>query len=98
MAGSFAAAGSTFRNGSDNPDALIAQMVELSDRSERRHAGLENVEIEYGFLKQGVRMLTMDRVEVVSEVLYKDRQQFLDHQTWGTKVWSAWGEVALPWA
>ena len=86
----------TFRSSQDNPDALIAQMVELSAIARKDGMlALENVEIEYGFLKQGVRMLIDGSSrEVVSEVLYKDRQQFLDRQTWGTKVWSAWGEVA----
>jgi chemotaxis protein MotA len=94
--GAFAAAGSAFRSSADNPDELIAQMVELSGIARKDGMlALENVEIEYGFLKQGVRMLIDGSSrEVVSEVLYKDRQQFLDRQTWGTKVWSAWGEVA----
>jgi chemotaxis protein MotA len=94
--GAFAAAGSAFRSSTDNPDELIAQMVELSGIARKDGMlALENVEIEYGFLKQGVRMLIDGSSrEVVSEVLYKDRQQFLDRQTWGTKVWSAWGEVA----
>ena len=94
--GAFGAAGSAFRSSTDNPDALIAQMVELSGIARKDGMlALENVEIEYGFLKQGVRMLIDGSSrEVVSEVLYKDRQQFLDRQTWGTKVWSAWGEVA----
>ena len=94
--GAFAAAGSAFRSSQDNPDELIAQMVELSGIARKDGMlALENVEIEYGFLKQGVRMLIDGSSrEVVSEVLYKDRQQFLDRQTWGTKVWSAWGEVA----
>ena len=94
--GAFAAAGSAFRSSADNPDALISQMVELSGIARKDGMlALENVEIEYRFLKQGVRMLIDGSSrEVVSEVLYKDRQQFLDRQTWGTKVWSAWGEVA----
>ena len=94
--GAFAAAGSAFRSSADNPDALISQMVELSGIARKEGMlALENVEIEYRFLKQGVRMLIDGSSrEVVSEVLYKDRQQFLDRQTWGTKVWSAWGEVA----
>ena len=94
--GAFGAAGSAFRSSTDNPDALIAQMVEISGIARKDGMlALENVEIEYGFLKQGVRMLIDGSSrEVVSEVLYKDRQQFLDRQTWGTKVWSAWGEVA----
>ena len=94
--GAFGAAGSAFRSSADNPDELIAQMVELSGIARKDGMlALENVEIEYGFLKQGVRMLIDGSSrEVVSEVLYKDRQQFLDRQTWGTKVWSAWGEVA----
>ena len=94
--GAFAAAGSAFRSSTDNPDELIAQMVELSGIARKDGMlALENVEIEYGFLRQGVRMLIDGSSrEVVSEVLYKDRQQFLDRQTWGTKVWSAWGEVA----
>ena len=94
--GAFTAAGSAFRSSADNPDELIAQMVELSGIARKDGMlALENVEIEYGFLKQGVRMLIDGSSrEVVSEVLYKDRQQFLDRQTWGTKVWSAWGEVA----
>ena len=94
--GAFASAGGAFRSSADNPDALIAQMVEISGIARKDGMlALENVEIEYGFLKQGVRMLIDGSSrEVVSEVLYKDRQQFLDRQTWGTKVWSAWGEVA----
>ena len=94
--GAFAAAGSAFRSQTDNPDELISQMVEISGIARKDGMlALENVEIEYGFLKQGVRMLIDGSSrEVVSEVLYKDRQQFLDRQTWGTKVWSAWGEVA----
>ena len=94
--GAFAAAGSAFRSSTDNPDELIAQMVELSGIARKDGMlALENVEIEYGFLKQGVRMLIDGSSrEVVSEVLYKDRQQFLDRQTLGTTVWSAWGEVA----
>ena len=94
--GAFAAAGSAFRSSTDDPDELITQMVELSGIARKDGMlALENVEIEYGFLKQGVRMLIDGSSrEVVSEVLYKDRQQFLDRQTWGTKVWSAWGEVA----
>ncbi len=94
--GAFAAAGAAFRSSQDNPDELIAQMVEISGIARKDGMlALENVEIEYGFLKQGVRMLIDGSSrEVVSEVLYKDRQQFLDRQTWGTKVWAAWGEVA----
>ena len=94
--GAFAAAGTAFRSQADDPDELIAQMVELSGKARKEGMlALENVEIEYAFLKQGVRMLIDGASrEVVSEVLYKDRQQFLDRQTWGTKVWGAWGEVA----
>ena len=94
--GAFGAAGSAFRSSTDDPDELITQMVELSGIARKDGMlALENVEIEYGFLKQGVRMLIDGSSrEVVSEVLYKDRQQFVDRQTWGTKVWSAWGEVA----
>ena len=94
--GAFAVATTAFRSQNDDPEALIAKMVELSAKARKEGMlALENVEIEYDFLQQGVQLLIDGNSrEVVSEMLYKDRQQFLDRQSWGTKVWMSWGEVA----
>jgi chemotaxis protein MotA len=89
-------AATAFQNKADDPEALITQIVELSGKARKEGMlALESVEIEYDFLKQGVQLLIDGNSrEVVSEMLYKDRQQFLERQTWGTKVWMAWGEVS----
>jgi chemotaxis protein MotA len=94
--GAFGVAATAFQNKADDPEALITQIVELSGKARKEGMlALESVEIEYDFLKQGVQLLIDGNSrEVVSEMLYKDRQQFLERQTWGTKVWMAWGEVS----
>lgn len=80
----------------EQPDELIAVIVNLSNIARKEGMlALEQQEISYPFLNQGIQMLIdgNDR-EVIRTVLTKDMQQAVDRNKWGAKVFSASGDVA----
>jgi len=80
----------------EDPEELIAKIVELANIARKEGMlALENQEIENEFLDDGVKMLIDGNSrEVVSTVMHKDLQQTIDRHNWGTKVFSATGDVA----
>ncbi len=94
--GAFRVAARAFVFRVDDPEALIAQIVELSNIARKEGMlALENQEIENEFLDDGIKMLIDGNSrEVVSTVMHKDLQQTIDRHSWGMKVFTATGEVA----
>jgi len=93
--GAFAIATTAFGKPSAKPEELIEEMVELATVARRSGMlALEDADISYKFLSRG-RQLLVDgtKEEVVSEMLYKERQQILERQNWGARVWHSIGEV-----
>jgi len=80
----------------DNPEELIAKIVELANTARKEGMlALENAEIDNEFLHSGIQMLIDGNSrEVVSTVMHKDLQQTVDRHRWGARVFSATGDVA----
>jgi chemotaxis protein MotA len=80
----------------EEPDELIAQIVNLANVARKEGMlALEEQEISNPFLNQGIQMLIdgNDR-EVIKTVMSKDLQQTIDRHKWGAKVFTATGDVA----
>ncbi|MDX2462966.1 MAG: flagellar motor protein PomA [Porticoccus sp.] len=80
----------------EEPDELIAQIVNLANVARKEGMlALEEQEISNTFLNQGIQMLIdgNDR-EVIKTVMSKDLQQTIDRHKWGAKVFTATGDVA----
>ncbi len=94
--GAFRVAARAFVFRLDDPEALIAQIVELSNIARKEGMlALENQEIDNEFLDDGIKMLIDGNSrEVVSTVMHKDLQQTIERHNWGMKVFSATGDVA----
>tara|TARA_R110001599_G_scaffold57591_6_gene158331 strand:- start:28889 stop:29653 length:765 start_codon:yes stop_codon:yes gene_type:complete len=94
--GAFKVAARAFTFKLDEPEDLITQVVELATIARKEGMlALENAEINNEFLRDGVRMLIDgNNREVVSAVMSKDLQQTIDRHKWGSKVFSATGDVA----
>ena len=94
--GAFKVAARAFMFKLDEPEDLIATVVELATIARKEGMlALENAEINNEFLRDGVRMLIDgNNREVVSAVMSKDLQQTIDRHKWGSKVFSATGDVA----
>ncbi len=94
--GAFKVAARAFMFKLDEPEDLITQVVELATIARKEGMlALENAEINNEFLRDGVRMLIDgNNREVVSAVMSKDLQQTIDRHKWGSKVFSATGDVA----
>lgn len=92
----FRVAARAFSNQLEDPEAMVAKIVELATTSRKEGLlALENAVIENEFLQQGVQMLSDGNTpETVSAVLKKDLQQTIDRHNWGAKVFSATGDVA----
>lgn len=94
--GAFKVAARAFFFKVEQPDALIAEIVNLANIARKEGMlALEEQEVSNDFLNQGIQMLIdgNDR-EVINTVMTKDLQQTLDRHTWGAKVFSATGDVA----
>tara|TARA_R110002110_G_scaffold268122_1_gene483960 strand:+ start:219 stop:983 length:765 start_codon:yes stop_codon:yes gene_type:complete len=94
--GAFKVAARAFMFKLDEPEELITKVVELATIARKEGMlALENAEISNEFLRDGVRMLIDgNNREVVSAVMSKDLQQTIDRHKWGSKVFSATGDVA----
>ncbi len=94
--GAFKVAARAFMFKVDDPEDVIAKVVELANIARKEGMlALENAEIDNAFLRDGVRMLIDgNNREVVSTVMTKDLQQTIDRHKWGSKVFSATGDVA----
>jgi len=94
--GAFKVAARAFMFKLDEPEDLITQVVELATIARKEGMlALENAEINNEFLRDGVRMLIDgNNRDVVSAVMSKDLQQTIDRHKWGSKVFSATGDVA----
>ena len=94
--GAFKVAARAFMFKLDEPEELITKVVELATIARKEGMlALENAEINNEFLRDGVRMLIDgNNREVVSAVMSKDLQQTIDRHKWGSKVFSATGDVA----
>lgn len=94
--GAFKVAARAFVYKVDDPEELIVRIVELANIARKEGMlALENAEIDNEFLSDGIRMLIDgNNREVVNTVMTKDLQQTIDRHKWGSKVFSATGDVA----
>jgi len=94
--GAFKVAGRAFSNKVHDPEALIAEIVNLANIGRKEGLlALEKATISEDFLKDGIRMLVDGTSqEVVKAVMAKDMQQTIDRHNWGERVWRATGDVA----
>ena len=94
--GAFKVAARAFIFKLENPEELIAQIVNLSNIARKEGMlALENEEIENETLQQGIQMLVDGNDHaVIKTVLNKELQQTVDRHKWGAKVFSATGDVA----
>lgn len=94
--GAFKVASRAFSTKMEDPEILIANIVELAGvvRKEGLLA-LEDNEVENAFLKKGLQLLVDGNSrEVVEAMLQKELQLTLDRHKWGAAVFTATGEVA----
>jgi len=94
--GAFKVAGRAFSSKAHDPEALIADIVNLANIGRKEGLlALEKAEISEPFLQDGIRMLVDGtNQEVVKAVMSKDMQQTIDRHNWGEKVFRATGDVA----
>ena len=94
--GAFNVAARAFVFKLESPQALIEQIVHLSNIARKEGMlALENEEIDNQFLDQGIKMLIDgNNHDVIGNVMNKDLQQTIDRHKWGAKVFSATGDVA----
>ena len=78
------------------PEELIEEVVELAD--EARKGGLlslEGKETSNRFLGMGIQLLVDGHdADVVKTLLWKDLKQTVERHEWGSKIFSALGDVA----
>ncbi len=78
------------------PEELIVEVVELAD--EARKGGLlslEGKETSNRFLGMGIQLLVDGHdADVVKTLLWKDLKQTVERHEWGSKIFSALGDVA----
>lgn len=94
--GAFKVAGRAFSHKTQEPEKLIAEIVQLANIGRKEGLlALEKAEVTETFLKEGIRMLIDgNSQEVVEAVMNKDMQQTIDRHSWGEKVFRATGDVA----
>ena len=94
--GAFKVAGRAFSSKVHDPEALIAEIVNLANIGRKEGLlALEKATISEPFLQDGIRMLVDGTSqEVVKAVMAKDMQQTIDRHSWGERVWRATGDVA----
>lgn len=94
--GAFGVAARAFMFKVEDPEAIIAKIVELSNVARKEGMlALEEVTVENETLQQGIQMLVDgNNNAVIRSVLMKDLQQTMDRHTWGAKVFTATGDVA----
>lgn len=94
--GAFGVAARAFTFKLENPEDLIEEVVNLSNVSRKEGMlALESVEVNSETLKMGIQMLVDgNEQEVIRSVMTKDRQQTIDRNSWGAKVFSSTGDVA----
>tara|TARA_R110002110_G_C13470513_1_gene720871 strand:- start:109869 stop:110648 length:780 start_codon:yes stop_codon:yes gene_type:complete len=94
--GAFGVAARAFMFKVEDPEELIAQIVNLSNIARKEGMlALENEEVENETLQQGIQMLVDGNDHaVIRNVLTKDLQQTIDRHNWGAKVFTATGDVA----
>jgi chemotaxis protein MotA len=94
--GAFKVAGRAFSHKTQDPEKLIAEIVQLANIGRKEGLlALEKAEVTENFLKEGIRMLIDgNSQEVVEAVMNKDMSQTIDRHSWGEKVFRATGDVA----
>lgn len=94
--GAFGVAMRAFFNKLSKPEDLIEKIVELANIARKDGMlALESAEIEDEFLNEGIKMLIDGtNADVVETVMKKELQQTIDRHSWGSKVFSATGDVA----
>lgn len=80
----------------DNPQELIAEVVELADLARKGGLlSLEGREVGNNFLAGGIQLLVDGHdPDVVRTLLNKDRKQTEDRHIWGGKIFESLGDVA----
>lgn len=94
--GAIKVAGRAFKFRLPEVETCIEEMVEIADISRKQGLlALEDREIEAPFLKSGIQLLIDGHApETVRAILEKERVLTLDRNRWGSKVFSAMGDVA----
>lgn len=94
--GAFKVAGRAFSAKAQDPEKLIAEIVQLANIGRKEGLlALEKAQVTEAFLKEGIRMLIDgNSQEVVEAVMNKDMNQTIDRHSWGEKVFRATGDVA----
>lgn len=94
--GSFKVAFKAFRTHNQKPEDLIPQIVEMATIARKQGLfALENVEIEYSYLKSAIDLVVEGRTpEETARLLEKDKQEISDRQKLCSQVFTASGDVA----
>lgn len=94
--GSFRVAFKAFKPHTQKAEDLIPQIIEMAGIARKQGLfALENVEIDYPYLKSAVDLVVEGRSpEETSRLLEKDKQEISDRQKLGSQVFTASGDVA----
>lgn len=94
--GSFRVAFIAFKNQATKAEDLIPQIIEMAGIARKQGLfALENVEIEYPYLKSAIDLVVEGRSpEETAVLLEKDKREISDRQKIGSQVFSASGDVA----
>jgi len=97
--GAFKVAGKAFMFKIDDPADLIDRIRELADMARKGGLlALEEAEVENEFLQRGLQLLVDGHdQEVVRQMLGKDRDMAEERHDISSKIFSAMGDVGLPW-
>lgn len=94
--GAIKVAGKAFKSKLDEPEELIAKIVEISQVAKKEGTlALDGMELENEFLSQGIQMLADgQQPEIIEELMHKDMQVTVDRHKWGAKVFGSLADVA----
>lgn len=93
--GAIKVAGKAFSFKMQSPQELIGEVVELADVARKGGLlALEGKEVGSDFLNNGIQLLVDGHdADVVRALLSKDLNQTLERHEWGSKIFSAMGDV-----
>ncbi|MFN3165123.1 MAG: flagellar motor protein PomA [Pseudohongiellaceae bacterium] len=94
--GSLRVAFKAFKPQAQKPQDLIPQICEMAGIARKQGLfALENVEIDYPFLKSAIELVSEGRSpEETMKLLEKDKQEISDRQKLGSQIFTASGDVA----
>jgi len=94
--GSFQVALKTIKPQAQKPQDLIPQICEMAGIARKQGLfALENMEIQYPFLKSAIELVSEGRSpEETMKLLEKDKQEISDRQKMGSQVFTASADVA----